>query len=96
MWLSPVLSVNQLKSHIAELTSAPLVYGIHQAVYSTVREPTVSSPAIASDIGCYLLTMSVALNKQWRFVNCLAISFGWKIHEYWIVRITWVDKKSMQ
>ena len=73
MWLSPVLSVNQVKSLLAKLTPAPSVYSIEQAIYSIVREPTVSIPAIASGFGCYLLMMSVALSKQWRLVYYLTI-----------------------
>ena len=78
MWLSPVLNVNQLKSLIAKLVPAPLVYSIEQAMYSIVRESTVSTPAIASDIGCYLMIMSVALNKQWRFVNYFLLWYEFK------------------
>ena len=69
MWLSPVLNVNQLKSLLAKRIPAPLVYSIKQAMYSIVRESTFSTPAIASDIGWNLMMMSVALNKQLRFVE---------------------------
>ena len=75
--------MNQLKSLLAKLVPAPLVYSIEQAMHSIVRESTISTPAIASDIGYYLMMMSVALNKQWRFVNCFEIYILFKLGFKW-------------